>query len=177
MSKIIYKCDCGKKLRFPDLKKRIKVTCPACGNYYYFEEGRKMPDNFTLIAKNITYCCEAIKQEFPNEKKLTRWLWGAGLATQQYRLAGQILLKDLLTVIMENESDFGAIVTKLIILELAADSPQISFNDITEITLSKRPEIIRAIEEAKKEFPNVNNELAQCARLGAKCFPKSDFDF
>ncbi|MBA3018708.1 MAG: hypothetical protein KJ550_06515 [Proteobacteria bacterium] len=177
MSEIIYKCDCGKNLRFPSLKKKIKVTCPACGNFFYFENGCKTPDNFTLIAKNITYCCEAIKQEFPSEKKLTRWLWGMGLATQQYRLAGQISLKDLLTVIMENESDFETIVTKLIILELDADSPQISLEEITEITLSKRPEIIRAIEEAKKEFSSTDNVLAQYARLGAKCFPKSDFDF
>jgi len=38
--KIIYNCDCGTKLRFPDLKEKIKVFCPNCKKVLFFKKGK-----------------------------------------------------------------------------------------------------------------------------------------
>jgi hypothetical protein len=40
--KIVYDCDCGVPIRFPDLKQKIKVACPNCNKTLFFKRGKLM---------------------------------------------------------------------------------------------------------------------------------------
>jgi len=126
--------------------------------------------NFTLVAKNITYCCEAVREAVSGQEEPLYWLWGAGMATQQYRFAGQITEEQLLRVLEVHEVNFVDFVTELIILELAADAPDLPRHEVAAATRAKRAAIARAIDQARAEFPTSNTDLAQSARMGAMLF-------
>ena len=125
-------------------------------------------DNFTLIAKNITYCYEAIKAELPTSEEPLIWLWCAGMATQGYRMKGAISEADLLKVLDDHYDDFTEFVSAIIVLEMAHDNSFMSRSTIVESTISKRMVIERAIREARVEFPTASNDMAQGAILQAK---------
>jgi hypothetical protein len=127
-------------------------------------------NNFTLIAKNVTYCYLAVKEQMPTTKEEELWLFGAGIATDQFRRAGLISSRGLADAVETTYPDFLQFVSYIIVLEFVGTQKNISVKQIHEATVSKKAAIEKAIERAKKEFVYSNDLLITNAKLMASLY-------
>lgn len=145
------------------------------GTTYLTNRDHGVRDSLGFAVKNITYCCEAMREEFPNAREefpndpeYLCVLWGVGMATQRYRLAGRMPLEDIDALCAQHKDNFLGLVTEVVTREFVIDSPFISPNAVRLMILERYDDIFKYINDAQKEFPWKKNALIEQARWYAR---------